>query len=413
MKNSAAVRAVVNALQKGGKELNNLPETALNLGKKDVIEIKPKMGLSIEDVSKKPTAFSKKDSPTVGKTVEPKGETKVGLSNRISEGFQNSDSEVLIRDASKLPYKDYVKKHEAYNLDGGGMSKADKPAHAVINKYDLVPTEIESWKTFKTDTTEKFSKEKSYTEAQKYEKDFAPPLVEDIGGGKYAVIDGHHRVANIINNGGEDIPVYFDRRTLQKKWESANNKKISTEEGNSIYKELYPQLPYKPTAFTKAKPNSASEAVAKGLTEEQYVKGQLDPLREFKTGVGIKDPDIARGTVKEAIDDIGGIDNVRRGEVSINKLEKTENINTRSQRYKDIEKDVKSGNITPIITDEYLRVVDGHHRLEVYRSLNMDNIPVIVPKMTPSVKFKTTSQLRTEYQAAKPKTVFGRPTSER
>ena len=156
------------------------------------------------------------------------------------------------------------------------------------------------------------------------------------------------------------------------------------------------------------KPSPAQQAIAKGLTEEQYIKGQLDPLREFKTGVGIEDPDTARGAVKEAIDDIGGIDNVRRGEVSINKLEKTENINTRSQRYKDIEKDVKSGNITPIITDEYLRVADGHHRLEVYRSLNMDNIPVIVPKMTSGVKFKTTSQLRTEYQSevAKSKTLF-------
>ena len=136
-----------------------------------------------------------------------------------------------------------------------------------------------------------------------------------------------------------------------------------------------------------------TEQAKKYKSAEEFYKAQTDPLKEFKAGVGIKDPDIARGTVKEAINDIGGIDNVKRGNVDINKLETTEKINTSSERYKAIEAEVKSGKITPIIADENLSVMDGHHRLEVYRAMGMKDIPVIIPKETAGVKFQTKSQL--------------------
>jgi hypothetical protein len=125
---------------------------------------------------------------------------------------------------------------------------------------------------------------------------------------------------------------------------------------------------------------------------EEFYKAQTNPLLEFNKLNKVSD-DIGSGTVKEAIDDIGGIDNVRRGTTNINNLEITEKINTYSERYKAIENEVKNGNITPIIVDKYLRVLDGHHRLEVYKSMGMKDIPVIAPKMTSNVKLQTKSQL--------------------
>ena len=148
---------------------------------------------------------------------------------------------------------------------------------------------------------------------------------------------------------------------------------------------------------------TASESKQSGQSFDEWVKIQNDPLLEFKKLGTVKDGTGA-GTVKEAINDIGGINNVRRGEAPIGRLETTENINTNSQRYKAIEAEVKSGKITPIITDEYLRVMDGHHRLGVYKAMGMKEVPVIVPKETAGVKFKTRSQLKAEWDGVgKPK----------
>jgi hypothetical protein len=126
---------------------------------------------------------------------------------------------------------------------------------------------------------------------------------------------------------------------------------------------------------------------------EEFVKAQTDPLFEFKTGVGIKDEFIARGTVKEAINDIGGIKNVERGFMDKNKLEVTENINTSSQRYRQVLDEVKKGERTPIIANEYGEVLDGHHRLKAYEEIGLKEIPVVAPKGTPEIKVNSKSQL--------------------
>jgi hypothetical protein len=148
--------------------------------------------------------------------------------------------------------------------------------------------------------------------------------------------------------------------------------------------------------------SSIQKAKASGQSFDEWVETQTDPLSEFKTGVGIKDPDIARGTVKEAINDIGGIKNVERGTVDINRVEKTESINTRSERYKEVERDVKAGTITPIIVDDYLQIMDGHHRLEVYKSMGMKEIPVVAPKGTDGVNVKSPAQLKAEWDKVIP-----------
>ena len=145
---------------------------------------------------------------------------------------------------------------------------------------------------------------------------------------------------------------------------------------------------------------SLDKEAPKYKSAEEFVKAQTDPLFEFKKIGTVKDG-LGAGTVKDAINDIGGIDNVRRGSVDVNKLETTENINTNSTRYKAVESEVKKGNITPIIADEYLQIMDGHHRLEVYKAMGMKDIPVIVPKDTVDVKFQTKSQLTDIWNKAK------------
>lgn len=125
---------------------------------------------------------------------------------------------------------------------------------------------------------------------------------------------------------------------------------------------------------------------------EEFVKRQTDPLFEFKTGVGIKDPDIARGTVKEAISDIGGLRNVRRGLIDPKKLEVSENININSTRYKKVLDEVKKGERTPIIVNQYGEIMDGHHRLKAYEEIGLKEIPVVAPKEF-SIITQTKSQL--------------------
>ena len=118
----------------------------------------------------------------------------------------------------------------------------------------------------------------------------------------------------------------------------------------------------------------------KHKSAEDFVKAQTDPLSEFNTGKGISDPYIARGTVKEVIKDIGGLKNVRRGLIDPNKLEVTENINTRSERYKIVLEEVKKGERTPIIVNEYGEIMDGHHRLKAYQEIGLKEVPVVAPK---------------------------------
>jgi hypothetical protein len=119
---------------------------------------------------------------------------------------------------------------------------------------------------------------------------------------------------------------------------------------------------------------------------EDFVKAKSDPLYEFKNYKTIEDKDIARGTVKEAINDIGGIKNVSRGTVNINDLITTEKVNMFSARAKQVVNEVKSGVKTPIVIDEYGAVMDGHHRLNVYKELGIREIPVIAPKGTEFVR---------------------------
>ena len=76
-----------------------------------------------------------------------------------------------------------------------------------------------------------------------------------------------------------------------------------------------------------------------------------------------------------------------------NKLEVTENINTSSQRYRQVLDEVKKGERTPIIANEYGEVLDGHHRLKAYEEIGLKEIPVVAPKGTPEIKVNSKSQL--------------------
>uniref|UniRef100_A0A6M3J6S2 Putative helicase n=2 Tax=viral metagenome TaxID=1070528 RepID=A0A6M3J6S2_9ZZZZ len=113
-----------------------------------------------------------------------------------------------------------------------------------------------------------------------------------------------------------------------------------------------------------------------------------DPLYEFNSDIGIEDEDIARGTVIEAIDDIGGIENVERGVVNIDDLVPTESVNMDSVRGRNVLEAVRSGERTPIIIDNYMQVMDGHHRIKAYQELGIKQIPAIAPIGTINVEDK-------------------------
>jgi hypothetical protein len=160
----------------------------------------------------------------------------------------------------------------------------------------------------------------------------------------------------------------------------------------TTYQDLIKELEGK--AQVKNIPNQTDliNEAKKYKSAEEFVKAQGDPLSEFKSGIGIKDPDIARGTVKEAIQDIGGMKNVQRGKKPISEIVKSENINTLSERYKGVLEQVKKGERTPIIIDQYGEIYDGHHRLEAYREIGLREIPVVAPKGTEMITY-TKSQL--------------------
>jgi hypothetical protein len=195
-----------------------------------------------------------KDSPA-SKSALPT-EAKRTFSERLKEGRDLQYSQKLYIDAGELSYKDFVKKYEAYRLDEGGAGDGSMTAHAVVTKDQLFPTEHDSWKEMgiatpseefkKTSKMRAPEKEKAMSELQRYyDKDFNPPLVKEINN-NYYVIDGHHRVWNLLFDGAGDIPIYYDRDTLKKIWQNANGKKVSNEEMNVVYKELFPPEDFVP-----------------------------------------------------------------------------------------------------------------------------------------------------------------------
>jgi len=133
---------------------------------------------------------------------------------------------------------------------------------------------------------------------------------------------------------------------------------------------------------------------------KEFIKAKTDPLYEFKNYNTIEDKNIARGTVKEAIKDIGGIKNVSRGTANINDIVTTEKVNMSSNRAKLVIDEVNSGIRTPIIINEYGEVMDGHHRLNAYKDLGITEIPVVAPKDTVFVKPISESELIDIYNKA-------------
>jgi len=219
---------------------------------------------------------------------------KIKFGDRLKEGFAQMNSEEMYSDAAKMTYLEFVKKYEAYNLDGGGMSTGNKPAHAVIPKSNLFPSEYKTWDEFmknESGITQKYSTDEGIKRAlDYYNKSFAPPLVEK-SGNEYVVTDGHHRVANLLAEGQDQIPVYFDKRILQKIWEDQSRKKVSAQEVKNTYDELFPKVKSKQELtkiWQKAAETTKSPAGAKKtapLTDENGT-----PIVKTKDGQELADP---------------------------------------------------------------------------------------------------------------------------
>ena len=122
--------------------------------------------------------------------------------------------------------------------------------------------------------------------------------------------------------------------------------------------------------------------VAKGNSMKGFIQSQTDPLYEYKTGIGLKDDFVARSGVLDAIDDVGGVENLHRGYIDPNKLTMTESINTSvdNKRYQRVLEEVQAGERTPVVVDNAGLVFDGHHRLEAYNEIGLTEVPVVAPK---------------------------------
>jgi len=214
---------------------------------------------------------------------------KRGWSKRLDEGYKSMDNEKIYTDAYEMPFKDYIKKYEAYDINGGGGSTGTKDAHAVISKEYLEPTEADSWSTFRDDFTEPFDKKVTNQELKKYDKDFIPVSVEERNG-VYYVTDGHHRVANNLRDGAGEIPVYLSSRDLQKIWEKANGQKISLDESKNVYEELFPKAPsLKSIQETWEKSNNVGDVTKKGerrfTSRVRTMAEELTPLLDGQKDV--------------------------------------------------------------------------------------------------------------------------------
>lgn len=107
-------------------------------------------------------------------------------------------------------------------------------------------------------------------------------------------------------------------------------------------------------------------------------------------------------TNKEAINDIGGLKNVERGTIDINKVSPTEKMNLSSDRGQAVLDEIKSGIRVPLVLDDFgngLEIIDGNHRYLAYKSLGISDIPVIAPKGS-EINVKTKSQLISEWNKA-------------
>ena len=139
-------------------------------------------------------------------------------------------------------------------------------------------------------------------------------------------------------------------------------------------------------------------------TAEDYVKAQTDPLYEYKNLKTISDEFTGRSSVKEAINDIGGLKNVERGTIDINRISPTENMSLSGDRGQAVLAEIKSGIRTPLVLDDFgngLEIIDGNHRYLAYKSLGISDIPVIAPKGS-GINILPKSQLISEWNKAHP-----------
>lgn len=108
--------------------------------------------------------------------------------------------------------------------------------------------------------------------------------------------------------------------------------------------------------------------------------GKKSVLDEFNNFKWYSDWFKWKSEVMSAIEDIGGIDNVKRTTLKITDIKPTESYNTANEWVKRVMEEIKAGNKIPIIVDEIGEIIDWNHRYSAYKALGITDIPVISPK---------------------------------
>jgi hypothetical protein len=98
-----------------------------------------------------------------------------------------------------------------------------------------------------------------------------------------------------------------------------------------------------------------------------------------------EDEFIGKGTFKEAIDNIGGPDNVERRTIDRTQIKSSENVSLDTERGQRALEEIKSGKRVPIVArptgPNTFEVEDGNHRLKAYAELRINDIPIITTKI--------------------------------
>ena len=151
--------------------------------------------------------------------------------------------------------------------------------------------------------------------------------------------------------------------------------------------------------LTKAELSEAESLLKQvgGSSDVPKVKATEDPLYEFKTFKGaFKDEFKGKTEVMEAINDIGGIKNVKRDLVDIDDLKPTEIFDRNNTGVQRALKEIQAGVNTPLIVDEGLNIIDGNHRYVAQKMSGKMNISVVRPKSSLKVKGENPTNLISE-----------------
>jgi len=194
----------------------------------------------------------------------------------------------------------------------------------------------------------------------------------------------------IIQDNGDDIADYIGQRAIDSgsfaykgDVPPSSISKITDSNGKVVFEQS--PMPGEETFYHVNWNKSVTKKPTKPLGD--VVKGETitDPMSEFNNkSLKVFDSDefVGKASYIEALDDIGGVDNVKRTTVSIDDLTPTETSLDGERKARALA-EIKDGLRIPLVVDDFgngLEITDGNHRYSAYKRLGIKEIPVVLSK---------------------------------